>query len=125
MRRLVEFPLDEGGSVLVEVDDVAPDGPVTRGLRDQRVTEAAQHSFEQAISRVQPAANALLGRLRAMSDAPDEVVVEFGLQLSAEAGAFIASASSSATFTVSLTWRRRPDPPSGQPAVLHAAPIEG
>ena len=33
MKRLVEFPLDHGGSVLVEVTD--PDsGPVMRGLRD-------------------------------------------------------------------------------------------
>lgn len=123
MRRLVEFPLDGGGSVLVEVDDVAPGGPVTRGLRDQRVTETAQQSFEQAISRVQPAANALLGRLRAMAEVPDEVVVEFGLQLSAEAGAFLASASSSATFTVSLTWRRQPDPPRDQPAALDTVPV--
>jgi hypothetical protein len=32
--------------------------------------------------------------------------VEFGLELNAEAGAFIASASTSANFRVSLTWRR-------------------
>ena len=121
MRRLVEFPLDEGGSVLVEVDDVAVNGPATRGLRDQRVTETAQQSFEQAISHVQPAANALLVRLRGMADAPDEVVVEFGLQLSAEAGAFIASASSSATFTVSLTWRREGHPWDGQASATDAS----
>ena len=125
MRRLVEFPLDGGGSVLVEVEDVASTGPVTRGLRDQRVAETAQQSFEQAISRVQPAANALLGRLRAMADEPDEVVVEFGLELSAEAGAFIASASTSANFSVSLTWRRRPDPPAGQLPASDATAVAG
>ena len=125
MRRLVEFPLEEGGSVLVEVDDVASSGPATRGLRDQRVTETAQQSFEQAVSHVQPAANALLVRLRSMADAPDEVVVEFGLQLSAEAGAFIASASSSATFTVSLTWRRGSHPRGGQPPTVDAALVAG
>jgi hypothetical protein len=126
MRRLVEFPLEEGGSVLVEVDDAATAGSVTRGLRDQRVTETAQQSFEQAVSHVQPATNALLARLRGMADAPDEVVVAFGLQLSAEAGAFIASASTSATFNVSLTWRRRSDQRSVQPAaVAAAAPAAG
>lgn len=125
MRRLIEFPLEEGGSVLVEVDDAATGGPVTRGLRDQRVTESAQQSFEQAVSHVQPAANALMGRLRELADAPDEVVVEFGLQLSAEAGAFIASASSSATFTVSLTWRRGGDPRRGQPSALDPTSVAG
>jgi hypothetical protein len=49
------------------------------------------------------------------------VVVAFGLQLSAEAGAFIASASTSATFNVSLTWRRRSDQRSVQPAAVGAA----
>jgi hypothetical protein len=115
MRRLVEFPLESGGIAVVEVDD---DGsrPVTRGgLRAEAVPERAQLTFEQAVSRVQPAADALVSRLRAMTQAPDEVTVGFGLQLSAEAGAFIASASSTAHFTVTLTWRARSSP-GGDPA---------
>lgn len=106
MTRLVEFPLQDGGSVLVQVDEAAP-GPVTRGLGDRAVlTEQAGHTFEEAIGRVQPAAQSLISRLRALADAPDEVGLEFGLELSAEAGAFIASASSTANFRVMLTWRR-------------------
>ena len=42
-----------------------------------------------------------------MDDAPDEVAVEFGVQLSAQTGAFIASVAAEANFTVSMTWRRR------------------
>ncbi len=104
MTRLVEFPLESGGVAVVEVAD---DGsrPVTRGFRDEVVSERVQLTFEQAVSRVQPVADALVGRLRAMARPPDELVVSFGLQLSAEAGAFIAAASTTANFTVSLTWR--------------------
>jgi hypothetical protein len=41
MSRLVEFPLQDGGAILVQVDEAAP-GPVTRGLGDRRlVTEQA------------------------------------------------------------------------------------
>ena len=121
MTRLVEFQLQDGGSVLVQVDEAAA-GPVTRGLGDSRtVTEQARLTFEDAISRVQPAAQSLISRLRArvqpaaqalvsqlrsLVDAPEEIGVEFGLELSAEAGAFIASASSTANFKVTLTWRR-------------------
>jgi hypothetical protein len=120
MSRLVEFPLQDGGSVLVQVDEAAAGGPVTRGLGDRHVTAQAAQTFEQAIARVQPAAQALISRLRALADAPDEVGVEFGLELSAEAGAFIAAASSTANFKVTLTWRRnhpaRPQPvDSGDP----------
>lgn len=78
MSRLVEFPLQDGGTVLVQVDEAAAE-PATRGLGDRRlVTERAQQTFEQAIARVQPAAQALISRLRALADAPDEVGVEFG-----------------------------------------------
>jgi hypothetical protein len=45
-------------------------------------------------------------QLRSLASAPDEVQVEFGLSLSAEAGAFIAAASTEANFKVSLTWHR-------------------
>jgi hypothetical protein len=102
--RLVEFPLEDGGSILVEVTEAA-DGRVTRGLNRDGLTEQTQHTFEQAISRIQPAATSIIAKLRGIPEAPDEVNVEFGLELSAEAGAFIASASTSANFKVSLTWR--------------------
>jgi Trypsin-co-occurring domain 1 len=106
MGRLVEFPLEHGGAILVEVD-AGIVGPVTRGLDDRhRVADQAQQTFEQAIARVQPAAQTLVNRLRTLADTPEEIVVEFGLELSAEAGAFIAAASSTANFKVTLTWRR-------------------
>jgi hypothetical protein len=106
MGQLVEFPLEDGSSVLVEVNAAAV-GPVTRGLGDRhRLPQQAQQTFEQSVARVQPAAQALISRLRALADAPEEIGVEFGLELSAEAGAFIAAASSTANFKVTLTWRR-------------------
>jgi hypothetical protein len=114
MRQLVEFPMQDGGGVLVQVDEAAAGGPVTRGLGDRHVTTQATQTFEQAVSRVQPAAQALIAQVRALTDTPDEVGVEFGLELSAEAGAFIATASTSANFKVSLTWHRQ------SPAVVPA-----
>jgi hypothetical protein len=81
------------------------------------VAERAQQTFEQAVARVQPVAQALICRLRALADAPEEIGVEFGLELSAEAGAFVAAASSTAHFKVTLTWRRDPSCPTaaGEP----------
>lgn len=106
MGRLVEFAVGDGRSVVVEVEDGHdPGGRVTRGLGEQRVIERAQQNFEQAIGRVQPAVQAMLDRMRALTDVPDEIQVEFGVQLSAEAGAFIAAVSSTGNFRVSMTWR--------------------
>jgi NADPH-dependent glutamate synthase beta subunit-like oxidoreductase len=112
MVQLVEFPLEGGGSVLVQVDDVGT-GEVTRGWgdRDARVVEQARQSFEQAVGRVQPAVQGLLTQLRSLAETPEQIQVEFGLQLSAEVGAFVAGASTTGNFKVSMTWRRPPDGP--------------
>jgi hypothetical protein len=108
MKRIVEFPLEQGGSVLVEVDDL-PTGPVTRGLGKDRsaLVEEADKTFEDATAAVTPAARSLIARLRSIDDAPDEIGIQFGMQLSAQTGAFIASVSAEANFTISMTWRRR------------------
>ena len=117
MVRLLEYPLEGGGSVLIQVEDRHSgdgDGEVIRGWgeRDRRVIEQAQESFEQAVGRVQPAVQALLAQVRSLATSPETVSVEFGLELSAEVGAFVANASSKGNFKVSLTWRPHagPDP---------------
>ena len=108
MKRLVEFRLDQGGSVLVEVDEPSS-GPATRGLGKDRSTlvEQADKTFEDATAAVTPAASSLITRLRSLDDPPDEVSVQFGVQLSAQTGAFIASVAAEANFSVSMIWRRR------------------
>jgi hypothetical protein len=110
MGRLTEFDLSEGGSVLVEVSDrggtPTAGGPTLRGLEGQAVAEHARVTFETAVSRVQPAVQAMIKQLQSLSEQPDEVQIQFGLDLHAEAGAFVAQASADANFSVTLTWRR-------------------
>ena len=106
VKQLAEFPLEQGGSVLVEVDEGAA-GPVMRGLgRDHpTLAERTDKTFEEATASVTPAAASLIARLRSISDPPAEIGIEFGVQLSAQTGAFIASAAAAANFKVSMTWR--------------------
>jgi hypothetical protein len=108
MKRLVEFPLEQGGSVLVEIDET-PTGPAMRGLGKDRssLVEEADKTFEDATAAVTPAVRSLITRFRSFDDPPDEVGIQFGVQLSAQAGAFIASVAAQANFTVSMTWRRK------------------
>jgi hypothetical protein len=107
LKRLVEFSLAQGGSVLVEVDE-PPGGPVMRGIGKDRsaLVEKADETFEDATAAVTPAARSLIARLRSIDDPPDEVGIEFGVQLSAQTGAFIASVAAQANFKVSMTWWR-------------------
>lgn len=124
MGRLVEFDLADGGSVLVELTPAAaservpaprvPAGaeggpelaPVTRSIGRGATMERAQRTFEEAVDGILPAVQNMIGRMRELAETPDEVCIEFGLDLHAEAGAFIASASTGANFSVSLTWCR-------------------
>ena len=109
MMRLLEYPLEAGGSVLIQVEDGhGRDPEVTRGWgeRDRRVVEQARESFEQTVARVQPAVQGLVAQLRSVADTPDAISVEFGLELSAEVGAFVAGASTKGNFKVTMTWNR-------------------
>ena len=133
MGRLVEFDLEDGGSVLIEVEEhegpVRPDmapvpgapppgstpgAPATRGLPSRVIPEQSRRTFEEGVDRVMPAVANVIVRLRALADQPDEVRVDFGLDLHAEAGAFVASASASANFSVSMTWRHTVGGSDGQ-----------
>jgi hypothetical protein len=123
MGQLVEFPLETGGSVLVDVTGHHT-GPVTRSLKGTEVVERARQTFEEAVGRVQPAVEGVITQLRSLAEVPDEVHVEFGLDLHAEAGAFIAAVSTTANFTVALTWRRDPVRTGPQPG-SHASAADG
>ena len=66
----------------------------------------AQITFEQALDKVKPAASAIIRKLRSLHDSPDEIEVEFGLKLSAELGAIVASTHIDANYSVTLKWKR-------------------
>ncbi len=108
MKRLVEFSTQSGDVILAEVEDLEPAGGTSRrGLSTSSVVERAQTSFEDALEKAQPMASGLIGKLRSIADSPDEVQVEFGLTLSAQAGAvLVAGASAGANYKVTLKWNK-------------------
>jgi hypothetical protein len=110
---VVEVPLAEGGSILVEVDDVM-DGPVVRGQAAATPPPLA-HSLEQVLAGLGPATRALVSQVRELTDSPHEIELEFAVKLSADARIVIARAGGEANFRIVLKWRRPLDapPPSG------------
>ena len=107
MKKLVEFPLEDGGAMMVEVDEPEHAGRtlgVSRG--GEKTVEKANQSFESALDKVKPTANAVISKLRDLVDPPDEISVEFGLKLGAETGAILASAAIEANYKVTLTWQK-------------------
>ena len=109
--QFVEFRLPDGGHVVVATDPGEQDwsGVVTRGGTVEQRLQEAGCSFEEALDPIRAVGQGVLSRLSCLERPPAEVRVEFGLEISAKAGA-IVSAAGTATLKVSLTWREPAQP---------------
>ncbi len=113
MKHLVEFPLQEGGSIVVEVDEPESEGAV-RAARGEVIAKAKE-TLETALDKVLPATGLVIEKLRNLGSKPDEVEVTFGMSLSTIAGVVIASTSAGANFSVTVHWsgqKEETTPPS-------------
>lgn len=113
MKRLVEFDTPDG-PIWAEVDE--PDtldirsstGITVRGDSDEPTTQAinkANFTFNDAIGKVRPIAEAFIHMVTGLTEPPSEMEVEFSLKLSAKAGVIVTSAGLDANYTVRLTWK--------------------
>ncbi|MGH8930271.1 MAG: CU044_2847 family protein [Egibacteraceae bacterium] len=105
------------GSLVVEVDSLEA-GPVKAGRGGQLMGQAAQ-TLEAALASVVPAASVLLDKLGEVK--PSEICVQFGIKLTAEAGAG-QLATASADGTVWL-WDVASRQPIGEPLTGHAGSV--
>jgi len=109
MSQLVEFGLENSGATVVVVardsSGTAPEGTVYRGGLPRDLVERSGQTLEEAISRVKPAAQALVAAMTDLPRRPDELTVTFGIELSGSMGAVIASTAATANISITLTWR--------------------
>jgi len=105
MKRLIEFKMEDGGAIIVEVDEPETGGTTRASRRPGEIAEEAKETFEQALSKIRPATEKVITTLRGLAHKPDEIEMEFGFSLSAAAGVVIASASTAANYKVTLRWK--------------------
>ena len=111
MKRIVEFPLEDGDSIFVEVDEPAqtdsrigiPDDRI--GISD-RIFQKSTQSFESAFKSVKPIANAILDKVNNLNQPADEVEVKFGIRITAGLKAVVASGDSEVNYEITLKWNR-------------------
>ncbi|WP_371493427.1 hypothetical protein OG871_39285 [Kitasatospora sp. NBC_00374] len=118
-QQLARVPLDGGGSILVEAADGAA-GPVKAG----RVGDAIRDlpvGLSAALEPVTDLARTVLRRLR--DAGPAEVEVEFGVDLSTEAGVVITKTAANCHLTVTMVWRK--DDTDTGPALTTGDPASG
>jgi hypothetical protein len=105
MTRLIEFPLEDGDFILVEVDDTELGEGIIEASDNGDILTRATKTFEEALSKIKPVAVAITNRLKGLSEPPDEIEIEFGLKMDAKAGAFLAATTIGANYKVTLTWK--------------------
>jgi hypothetical protein len=109
MAYVIEIPVEAGGRLLVQATaDDLPDTLELAAVRPGEVIARARESVEAAIDQLKPAIGAVASQLKGL--AADEVAVEFGIVLGAEAGAVIAKGTAEVHFTVTLSWKRADEP---------------
>lgn len=100
MAILASFPSDAGPPLLVEVSPT--DYGVERVAREEGGIVQATEKLEDALGRAMPALRSVVRSVRSL--APDKAEIEFGLTLSAEAGAVVAKTAVEGHFNVRLSW---------------------
>jgi hypothetical protein len=102
VKRIVEFPLESGESILVEVDE-----PSDRiGLGDE-IAEKAQKTFESALSTIKPVASTIINKVRSLNEPANEVEVKFGIKMTAGLGAVVASGNAEVNYEITLKWKQQ------------------
>ncbi|MEU6820101.1 CU044_2847 family protein [Streptomyces atriruber] len=109
MNELIRWESDEG-PVVVEVDSRDPGFRSVSRRGDAGGVHEVEGRFESALNNVRGAALSALRTFRDRTMDPDLIELEFGVKLSAEAGAVIAKTATEGHLTVKLTWSRREVP---------------
>lgn len=108
---IAEFTLEDGTKAYFEVPK--PDAGnavenVALGEEVYKVAEGAAGTFEQALDKVKPVANAVMTRLKSGLTTPaSDIEVKFGFKLTADAGVLFSSVGGEASFEVTLKWKEQ------------------
>jgi Trypsin-co-occurring domain 1 len=101
---LVRIPLDDGGSILIEASSSMPEGPVKAGRMGEAIQDATA-GLGAYLSPVTDMARAVMDQLRKAG--PEQVDVEFGVDLAVQAGAVITKTGAGCHLMVRLSWKNR------------------
>lgn len=105
MKHIVEFPLEGGDSILIEVDEPPAPTDDRIGISDD-VARKAKQSFESVIAKIKPVADTIVQKVKSLNEPADEVEVKFGLKMSGELGAVVASGKADVNYEITLKWKK-------------------
>jgi hypothetical protein len=96
-------PEPDGGDVVV-VEFPATPGLVQVALTPAELVKRSSEALDAASEVIRGMASRFSGQLADLEVKPSQVELEFGVKLTAEAGAFIAKAGGEGALSVRMTW---------------------
>lgn len=100
MLKLVEYDLEDGSSIWIEVDELKQLGLRKVGSKEK------DRKLQKIFSMIKPSTELILDNFKGIKPLPKEVELEFGLKLNTQVGAVIASTSGEANYKIILKWDR-------------------
>lgn len=109
---IVRLPLEGSGAICLEgpESNAQPDGPVKSGRVGDAVRDLPR-TLQESLAPIREAARVVLDHLR--DAGPRSIEVEFGVNLSAKAGAVITSGETATHLKVRMVWESPHSGPSG------------
>jgi hypothetical protein len=106
-KRIIEFDLEnDKGSVLVEVNEPESAGGASRVGRMDGAVNKAHETLEKSLGRIKPIAEAMLSQLQDISQKPDTMTVEFGINFGVKGDVMVASSSADTNYKITLSWSK-------------------
>jgi hypothetical protein len=104
---------EQGYRLWIEVDNAPAAGDLGygedhRAERMEKAAVAATDVFSRGIDVIRDAARTASHQLQSLKEEmrPDELAIEFGVELDGEVGGILVKASAGAHLMVSMTWKR-------------------
>ncbi|MEM9770881.1 MAG: CU044_2847 family protein [Cyanobacteria bacterium P01_D01_bin.73] len=109
MSQLVQFELEDGETILVELQDGSAGSlePVSKKKLNGLEAVKSSKTLAQAVDQLRPIASLLKSRLDDIKNPADEVSVKFGVKLSGQAGMILTKVGAETTFEISMTWHKK------------------
>jgi hypothetical protein len=103
MPEYTDIYVEDNIILVVEVPERSEPMVVEAG-RARELSERAITSFGSAIDSIRAAAATVIQRTSEMDHPPEDITVEFSIQLAAEAGVVVASTAATANMSVAFRW---------------------
>ena len=109
MVKLVEFELEDGSSMYVEVDEKLPtaDQPQVPGLvssKKEEIKKTTYQTLQKSLSGIKAIGNSIIEKVKEFNEPADEVEVKLGLKMNADFQFVIAKGTGEVNYEITLKW---------------------